>query len=108
RLPGRGPRHLSVCDQLQHRGRSGGGGVGRRAQGRRLRSGDRQGLYDPRGRGAVRLRTERRGGRASGDGGSRGGGQHRAGAALRLVRRGAGAPVGGDQRHRRDRPDETG
>ena len=65
-------------------------------------------LHDAGRRGPLRLRTERRGRRPLGDGRPRGRRQHRPAAPLRLVRCGAGAPVGGHQRHRRHRPHQAG
>jgi hypothetical protein len=60
------------------------------------------------GEGPFACRTGRRGRQAPVDRRPRGRRQHRPGPSLRLVRRGAGAPVGGHQRHRRHRPDQAG
>ena len=80
------PRHLSVRHLVQHRRRTGGGGLRARADGHRLCAGNHQGLHDAGGRGAVPVRALRRHRQASLDSGQGGRGQHRAAAALRLVR----------------------
>jgi adenylosuccinate synthase len=60
------------------------------------------------GEGPFAGRAGRRGRQAPVDRRPRGRGQYRPGPPLRLVRRGAGAPVGGHQRHPRRGPDQAG
>ena len=57
----RRPRHLSVCDVVQHRRRQCGDRLGPRAARHRLCAWHRQGLYDARRRRAVPDRARRRG-----------------------------------------------
>ena len=88
----RRPRHLSVRHLVQHGRRAGRDRIRARAERGRLCARHLQGLYDAGRRGPVSDRTEQRdrpGARRARQGVRR---RHRPAAALRLVRRGAGAP----------------
>ena len=100
-------RHLSVCHLVEHGGRAGGGRVGHRAVGDRLCARHHQGLHDAGRQRPVPDRADRRDRPDPRRARPRVRHRHRAAAALRLVRRGGGAPGGQDRRDRRHRADQA-
>ena len=91
-------RHLSLRDLVEHAGRDGRDRHRHGAGRDRLRARHRQGLHHPGRRGPVPGRADRRDRRAARRARPRVRHRDRAQAALRLVRRGAGAPDLHDQR----------
>jgi len=103
----RRPRHLSLRHLLQHRRRPGRRGIGSGSEGAGLRAPASSSLHHPRlakARSPPSCSTRSAGIWARS---ARGGHRHRRSRRLRLVRRRAGPPVGGDQRHRRHRADQA-
>ncbi len=101
------PWHLSVRHLVQHDRGDRGGRLGDRAERRRLRARHRQGVHDARRIGAVPDRAGQRRRRAAGHARARVRHGHRTQAALRLVRRGAGAAGGGGVGHLGHRSDQA-
>ena len=89
------------------RGRAGRGRVGHRAGGGRLCARHHQGLHDAGRQRPVPDRADRRDRPDARRARPRVRHRHRTAAALRLVRRGGGAPGGQDRRHRRHRADQA-